>query len=272
MPSFWKKTVLLFILAALAWYAWSGMMLHHVYDSPFHYKGADPAYWLLCGTGLTSLLTAAYANAFAFTVLLFMSFTSAILLHRKKWPTITAGTLLLIYQIVFNLKIGYHAHHLFAFQFALFPFYFQGTKFFDVSVAAARLLACATYASAGLFKLKGGAWMDTGSFVHTLQNQHAAYLYFEPDSFRAHCIHILISQPILLWLFFLSAMLLQLGFIAGFFTRRFDAWLAFFILLFHLMDWLLMNLGVFMGMTTLSWLFVYGRGRKSQTGKMEAIV
>lgn len=269
---YWKKTVLLFIIGVLCWYTWSGMMLHHVFDSPFHYKGADPAYWLLDSTGIPEMLTSAYGHAQIFTILLMTSFVAALIFHRKNWPVLAAGMLLLVYQIVFNMKIGYHAHHLFGLQFALFPFYFTGTKYFQVSVSAARLMACATYATAGLFKLKGGAWLLPDSFVNTLQNQHAAFLYFGEGSFRVWCIHFMLTQPVLLWLMFLSAMLLQLSFAAGFFTRKFDRILAIFILIFHLMDWFLMNLGVFMAMTIMCWLFLYKADKATGHHNLESSV
>jgi hypothetical protein len=56
---------------------------------------------------------------------------------------------------------------------------------------------------------------------------------------------------------FVSAMLVQLSFAIGLFTRRFNILLAVSIVVFHVMDWFLMNLGVFMGMTVLVWLLLY---------------
>jgi hypothetical protein len=58
---------------------------------------------------------------------------------------------------------------------------------------------------------------------------------------------------------FVLAILLQLAFVIGFFTKRCDKLLAVFLLVFHLMDWLIMNLGIFMGMCIMAYLFVMPR-------------
>jgi hypothetical protein len=97
----------------------------------------------------------------------------------------------------------------------------------------------------------------TDSYANVLKNQHAACYYFNQDGLRTGVTEYIIQHPFLGWSLFVSAMLMQLSFALGIFTRRFNVWLALGILIFHLMDWFLMNLGVFMGMTVLVWLLLY---------------
>jgi hypothetical protein len=66
----------------------------------------------------------------------------------------------------------------------------------------------------------------------------------------------MINHENIAWTFFFSAMLMQLSFLAGLLSKRFDLVLFVFLLLFHLMDWFLMNLGIFMGMCIMSYLFL----------------
>ncbi|HEY1046767.1 MAG TPA: hypothetical protein VGF79_10030, partial [Bacteroidia bacterium] len=49
---FWKRLVLSFVLISLLYFWYSSMMLQHVYDSPFNYKGADMTYWLIDAIGI----------------------------------------------------------------------------------------------------------------------------------------------------------------------------------------------------------------------------
>ncbi len=253
---FWKRLVLSVIALALMYFWYSGMMLHHIFDSPFYYKGADVTYWLMHWSGLPKLVLHNQFNAMAFDVLLIFSFIVSIAFIDKRGFTVLSGILLLFYQLQFNYKLGYHTHHLFGFHFALLPFYFKDTVF-PHAVRLAGMLTCLSYAFAGFSKLFHGAWMVWDSFTNVLQNQHAAYLYFEPDTFRSQTVMWLIGHPWAGYGFFLCGMLLQISFVTGLLTTRFHKWLACFIVLFHLMDWWLMNLGVFMGMVTLVWLFVY---------------
>jgi hypothetical protein len=95
------------------------------------------------------------------------------------------------------------------------------------------------------------------SFSAVLSNQHAAYFYFNPNSLRTIISQWIIQHPFVGLLFFGTSMLLQLSFFIGFWTRKYDKWLVKGIVVFHIMDWFLMNLGVFLSMISLVWLFLY---------------
>ena len=253
---FWKRLVFGSIAVALMYYWYSGMMLHQVWDSPFNYKGADLSYWMYYVTGLPDLILYSEVSAKMFSVLIIIVFVLNVIWVNQRILSIIAGVLLLIYQIQFNMKIGYHAHHLFGFHFALLPFYFSGKNFYP-SLVLARTLACLAYFFAGFFKLYHGAWLYVDSYANVLKNQHAAYDYFNQGDLRWVLSQFIQAHPGIGLGLFVSAMLLQLSFILGLFTRRLDVILAMSILLFHVMDWLLMNLGVFMSMTVLMWLLLY---------------
>ena len=260
--SFWQRLVFGAITMALLYFWYSGMMLHHVWDSPFNYKGADMTYWLYSSTGLTKLILSSEASAQVFSVLLIGLLLANIFWIDKPVLALSAGVLLLIYQIQFNMKIGYHTHHLFGFQFALLPFYVS-KKTFPAALALARILTCLAYFFAGFFKLYHGAWLHIDSYANVLKNQHAAWYYFNQDGWSTRVTEYIIHHPMLGLTLFVSAMLMQLSFAVGLFTRRFNIWLAAGIVIFHVMDWFLMNLGVFMGMTVLVWLLLY-QGSKSR--------
>lgn len=254
--SFWQRLVFGAITAALLYFWYSGMMLHHVWDSPFNYKGADISYWLYSSTKLTNVILSSETSALVFSLLLTGLLLANIIWVEKPVLALSAGVLLLIYQIQFNMKIGYHTHHLFGFQFALLPFYVSRSTF-PAALVLARILTCLAYFFAGFFKLYHGAWLHIDSYANVLKNQHAAWYYFNQTGWRSDVTTYIIAHPILGWSLFVSAMLMQLSFALGLFTKRYHIWLALGIVLFHLMDWFLMNLGVFMGMTVLVWLLLY---------------
>lgn len=253
---FWKRFVFGTIFLALCYFWYSGMMLHHVWNSPFHYKGADLSYWIFHWLRIDRLVDLGIGFNLAFSALLLGSFLAGFIFIHKRWIAIMAGVLLLIYQIQFNSKIGYHTHHLFGFQFALLPFYFR-ENLSRQALGLARILCVLAYFFAGFFKLYQGAWLSYDSFAYVLENQHAAYLYFNPDGLRSRTVKFMIEHHGIGYVFFISAMLLQLSFILGLFTNKYNKFLALFIVLFHIMDWFLMNLGVFMGMTLMAWLLLY---------------
>ncbi|MFM6984910.1 MAG: hypothetical protein ACKOXF_12305 [Chitinophagaceae bacterium] len=252
----WQRLVFASVALALVYFWYSGMMLHHVWDSPFNYKGADISYWLYSSTKLTKIILASEQSALVFSFILIGLFIANVIWVKQPLLSILAGVCLLIYQIQFNMKIGYHTHHLFGFQFALFPFYVPQVTF-PAALALARILTCLAYFFAGFFKLYHGAWLYIDSYANVLKNQHAAWYYFHQTGWRTDATLYMIEHPMLGWGLFMSAMLMQLSFAVGLITKRFNVWLALGIVLFHIMDWFLMNLGVFMGMTVLVWLLLY---------------
>ncbi|MEZ4805616.1 MAG: hypothetical protein R2852_09075 [Bacteroidia bacterium] len=254
-PFFWKRIVIAFIGILMIWFWYSGMLLHHIWDSPFNYKGADISFWLVCLFKIPDLILLNYYTAITFSFFGIILLILAFYFIENRSVMVCLGMYMFIYQVVFNLKLGYHTHHLYGMHFALLPFYFN-IKHFKISAEFSRVLVCLTYLFAGLFKLKGMAWMHIDSFSNTLQNQHAAYFHFNDSNLRTQFAYFLIEHQFVSWILFCSAMLLQLSFVLGLLTSKFDKYLALFIILFHLMDWFLMNLGVFMSMTILVYLFL----------------
>ena len=252
---FWKRLVFVsvFFFFIFLWY--SGLMLQDFYDSPFQYKGADPTYWLIHALRIPKFILYNTYTSTTFSIVLMGLILSSIIWVEKRYLSICAGLFLLVYQLLFNYKLGYHTHHLFGLHFALLPFYFR-KEHFSITANFARLMVCLTYFFAGFFKLMGKAYLSLDSFSNTLQNQHAAYFYFHPDSLRSQVSMWMIAHENIAWTFFFAAMIMQLSFLFGLFSKRFDGFLFLFLLLFHLMDWFLMNLGIFMGMCMLSYLFV----------------
>jgi hypothetical protein len=231
-------------------------MIHHIWDSPFNYKAADPIYYLLDSLWISKLVLYNSNSALLFDGLLVVSLLASLVFYKNLFFVRLTAILLLVYQVLLNTKMGYHAHHLFALHFALLPFWLK-PKHFVPAFMLARNLACLTYFTAGFFKLYHGAWLSMESFSAVLSNQHAAYFYFNPNALRTIISQWIIQHPFVGLLFFGTSMLLQLSFFIGFWTRKYDKWFVIGIVVFHLMDWFLMNLGVFLSMISLVWLFLY---------------
>jgi hypothetical protein len=252
---FWKRLVLASVFFYFIWLWYSGLMLQNIYDSPFQYKGADIAFWLLHWSHLPKLILYNGITSILFSFALIGFLLASFFFIEKRFLTVIAGVFLLLYQLLFNYKVGYHTHHLYGLHFALLPFYFKKENFY-LSANFARIMVCVTYFFAGFFKLIGKGYLLLDSFSNTLQNQHSAYFYFHSDSLRSQFAFWMIRHPNIAWSFFFLAMLMQLSFILGLMSKRFDLLLFLFLLLFHVMDWFLMNLGIFMGMCIMSYLLL----------------
>jgi len=123
---------------------------------------------------------------------------------------------------------------------------------YKTSLSLASTLICLSYFFAGAFKVWHGAWNSPESMAYILENQLSAYQYFYPDGVRSQFANLIYEHKWIGHTMLVSAIILQLSFFVGLIFNSIPRVLAFFLLAFHLMDWFMMNLGVFMCMTVLS--------------------
>lgn len=101
------------------------------------------------------------------------------------------------------------------------------------------------FASAGIWKLRQGGIFYPQEMSGILLMQHADYLVSAPASLYTKFIYFLIKHVAIGYLLYLAATVLELVFIVGFFTRRFDKWLIVALGLFLLMDVVVMRIPYF---------------------------
>ena len=98
------------------------------------------------------------------------------------------------------------------------------------------------FASAGLWKIIQAGVFNPEQMNGILLYQHGAFLVSSPAHWFTKFVYWLIANPVLSYGVYIAAMLLELFFIIGFFTRRLDKFLAGAFLLFLLLDLLLMRI------------------------------
>ncbi len=98
------------------------------------------------------------------------------------------------------------------------------------------------FVSAGVWKIVQGGIFNIHQMSGILLYQHSAFLVSSPGHWFTNFIYWLIAHPAVSYLIYVGATLLELSFIAGFFTTRYDRLLAAAFLLFVTMDFLLMRI------------------------------
>lgn len=122
------------------------------------------------------------------------------------------------------------------------------------------------FVSAALWKIARGAVFNGQEMSRILLLHHSDLLTGSCSSFSCRAYGWLIGHPGLSWWLYLGDVLLELSFLAGFFTRRWDRWLIGLACLFVLADLLLMRIPywtILLGTVTL-WL---GSGRQAPQEK-----
>ncbi len=101
------------------------------------------------------------------------------------------------------------------------------------------------FVSAALWKFRQGGLFYTGEMSGILLMQHKEYLVSAPGSWYAHFIYWIIKHQVIGYLLYVASTLLELAFVIGFFTRKYDRLLFGFFVLFLVMDYLVMRIPYF---------------------------
>ncbi|MES2646235.1 MAG: hypothetical protein V4717_05125 [Bacteroidota bacterium] len=101
------------------------------------------------------------------------------------------------------------------------------------------------FASAGIWKLRQGGIFYPEQMSGILLMQHADYLVSAPGTIFTKYIYWLVKHPAIGQALYVGATLLELFFIIGFFSRKYDKWLMAGFGLFLLSDQLLMRIPYF---------------------------
>ena len=98
------------------------------------------------------------------------------------------------------------------------------------------------FSSSALWKLGRGSFLHSGHMQAIIEGQVAANAVHYPEAWYTKFALWLLSNPGLLDPLFIGATVLQLAFLTGFFTKRFDRVLAGFMLVFIICDYWIMRI------------------------------
>ncbi len=101
------------------------------------------------------------------------------------------------------------------------------------------------FASAGIWKLRQSGVFYPQQLSGVLLTQHAAHLVSSPNHWQTRFIYFLIAHEKLGWALYISATIVELAFIVGFFTRRYDKLLIAGFMAFLILDLLVMRIPYF---------------------------
>jgi hypothetical protein len=129
----------------------------------------------------------------------------------------------------------------------LFPFLFmmKDVRSFYYVFHGIRYFFLYFFVSAAFWKIYEGGLFNLGQMSHLLLYQHKEQLVSSPDHWYTGMIYWLVNNPSLSYLLYLLSTLMELVFIIGFFTRRFDRGLIRLFLIFILADIIVMKINYF---------------------------
>lgn len=228
-------------------YKWSNGYFFYQLQPAFFLTRPDFVTWLFMQTGLHQWVLNNHAVWILFDTM-FYSMPLIYLLSYKHKKTISP--VIAIIMLLVNWCYV-QCHTLFSsisiegdIAWLLFPVVFisLNTQTFLLLFEGLRYFFLYFFASSAIWKLVQGGIFSISEMSGILLYQHTELLTSSPDYWYSDFFLYFIQHPQLSYLLYLSATLLELFFIVGFFTKKYDRVLFVLFIVFLLMDHLIMRI------------------------------
>jgi hypothetical protein len=240
--SFW---ILLFYLLAFCKWANGQWLYQH---EPFMFTTRfDGTTWLFMQTGIHKAVLSHNFLVWTFDILFYAFPIAYFLVFRKKPQSATKLAWVWLgfnwmyvqcYTLYPTNSIEAHTAWL------LFPLLFccSGMRSFYFVMHGLRYFFLYFFLSAGIWKLANGGAFMPAQMSAILIDQHKDFLVTSPGYWQTSFIYALINMPVTSFILYWIGMLIELSFVVGFFTRRYDRALIVLFVLFLLFDYLIMRI------------------------------
>lgn len=257
-----QRRILLILLVECCVIFYSGVGFASLYGNTFFSIGADLFSWLLFGAGIPQTIVAHHWIGSLLSISIILLLILLVFFPRQRIVAVPLFILLFCFYITLT---GYLTHR--NFQTGMFlvlvPFLFAKNSSKQFAWEAIRYFLLFFYVSSGLLKIWNQSFSEISLFSQHLSSQFAPY-YLEGNlGFRTSINLYLIQHPTLSYALLVGATVVELSMIAGFFTRRWDKWLGISLLIFHLVNWCIMDIAPIGHLAFISILFLQPNSRRS---------
>lgn len=224
-----------------------GRRLIHQLGEPVLFSPAvDNTYWLLHLMGIPQFIASNYTAEITFEVIFLLTTASCFLAEERFRMLPILFTLeFLIYLVTKNSVVAHQEHGVDALFLMSFIFWTGKETRFSLLLQAFRYYVHFIFISAACWKLFRGSAFLPQQMSEILKSQHLAELSEPVAGTRLQFIIWLINHPSISHGLLLAVVAVQLSFLTGFFTKKFDRWLLLFFFLFYLGDWFVMGLSFY---------------------------
>ena len=225
-------------------FIFSGVSFSFLYGNNFFSLEVDPASWLFYLAKIPQFIAKNQWFGISLDVLIVVML---FLIIRNPFNYKVAAFLFILLLLFYITLMGHLAHRNYQFGFFMVfvPFLFakETNKYF--AYEAARYFLLFFYFSAAVLKVYNHSLSDPAHFSHLISGQFTPYFLEGNTGLRTTINLYLANHTSISHFLFILSFVIELTTIAGFFTKRFDKWIAVLLLLFHFSNWFIMDIAPF---------------------------
>jgi hypothetical protein len=212
-----------------------------LYGNGFFSLEADPVPWAVYLFKIPQFITGNHwAGIMADTSIVIL----ILLLIRDPWNNKIPVLLFILLLLFYVTLMGHLAHRNYqvGFFMVMIPFFFRSETNKVYAYEATRYFLLFFYVSAAVLKLSNHALTEQAHFSHLLSGQFTPYFLEGNTGLRTSVNLYLINHPATAYILYIASFVAELSALAGFFTKRFDKWIAIVLLVFHFGNWFIMDI------------------------------
>jgi hypothetical protein len=225
------RTTLLYYLVFLVWRGFSHLLPAHLLHPAITKMHYDVSFWLFRLSGLSNILVQDEVGATIFTAAVIVLCILSVVFPLKRMFVIPFTATYFLLAIAFNIYLCHSAHYLGGMVWLSLAFWARTDENFDLLWEGMRYYSCWVYASAFAWKMLNGAFFQWDAGMLTFKENLAGYLYQNPATSMAGIYYYFLQHPVLVNIGHKFVFFAEGTFIAGFFTKKYDALLILCALL-----------------------------------------
>lgn len=172
---------------------------------------------------------------------IFLLLTALIFKPSDNWLALLLFVSFFLFYSIFTAHLG-HRNYQSGYLLVLLPFLFARIQNKQIVFEFTRYFLLFFYISAAYFKIKSDSLFNWDHLRHAVTNQFKPYFLEQSYSLRTSFNLFLITHNNFAQLLYFNATIFGFIAIIGFFTKRYDSNLATTILIFHFLNWFIMDI------------------------------
>ncbi|NNE26779.1 MAG: hypothetical protein HKN09_08040 [Saprospiraceae bacterium] len=222
----------------------NGLCLSQLGDAFIFQTRQDPLLWVFTAVGIPSFIIhniwlCGFLDALIFLLPVMLYFT------QKKKHFHLAWVFFLLYGVYLLIAFAYPTLSIrkyLGLALVILIFSANSEIKYHRLIKYFRYYVCFIFVSAALWKMTRGTLFDGAQFSTILITQHFDHNLFFPDHISTRLASFFIGHNNIAYIFYIIVGLFQLSFLLGFFTRKYDKFLALAMILFVIGDFLIMRI------------------------------
>ena len=236
-----RKGIFIIILIEFLLFILSGVSFQGLYKVANYNFGIDPVYWIFFLFQIPQFIFSHYVVGLIIDILILSMLIYSIFIKENKFISWALFIFLMLYYVSLSATLG-HRNYQTGFFLMIIPFLFSNQTNRKFAFESIRYFYIFFYFSSGIFKFINHGINEPMALSLMLKEQFIPYYLENNFSWRTSINSFLIQHNSLSYLMYCSTIFIECFFVIGFFTNKLNYTLGILLLIFHLSNWIIMDI------------------------------